>query len=121
MHFHQVGGELAVGLQQVEDAHHVVVHVAQVGPRRVGEALVVLAVQVVQQVPHGPGHAAQDHQLPVHAVEPLGRVAACLVLEDRLLELLEAVGDLFQQGERVVHDRVDQAVEQEARVAAAQP
>ena len=38
------------------------------------------------------------------------------VLEDAVLELLQAVAEVLQDRERLVHDRVDQRVGEEARV-----
>ena len=78
-----------------------------------------LALHPAEHLAHRPHRPPHQEQLPLHAVDLLDGVLA-RVLEDAVLELLEAVAELLQDREGLVHDRVDQRVREEARVVAPQ-
>ena len=78
-----------------------------------------VALHPLQHLAHRPHRPPHQEQLPLHAVDLLDGVLA-RVLEDAVLQLLEAVAELLQDREGLVHDRVDQRVRQEARVVASQ-
>ena len=78
-----------------------------------------LALHLAEDLSHRPQRPPHEEQLPLHPVDLLDGVRA-RVLEDAVLQLLEPVSEQLQDGEGLVHDRVDQRVGQEARVVASE-
>ena len=97
-----------------------VVQVAQINPRHVAHALVLLALHRRNHLAHRPHHPAQHQQVALELVNPVDRPALRL-LQDHPLQLLRAVAVVFQDRETAVHDRVHQRIHQEAGVVGAQP
>ena len=111
---------LAVGLDDVDRLHRVVVDVADVGAGDLREALVGLALHLAESTSRI-GHSARRTRSSSRFTRWISwMVSGRRVLEDPVLQLLEAVAEQLQDREGLVHDRVDQRVREEARVVASQ-
>ena len=96
-------GNLAVGLDEVDDLHAVVVDIAEVGLGNLRQALVAFPLELCDQLAHGPGDTADHHQVALDQVDGL-EVLGLRPRQYILLGLLQLCRGLVEDREEAVDD-----------------
>src|SRR5439155_3157981 len=107
-------------VDRLVDADDVVVDVAEVEPRVLGDELDVEAYQPVAHLDQRRDGALEAHQVALEVVDALGRRLGERPAEDRLLEPLELVLERVDDREVAVDDEVHEGVEDEPGALAEQ-
>ena len=105
LHIHEIGGQLAVGVDHIHDLRRVVEAVPQVLPHRWRDQRALLPDQGAHRLTLGPHRAPEHQQVAPHPVNPLLARAGGLV-EDPVLDRLEPVSQPLQHRAVPVEDRV---------------